>query len=603
LLPCFAAFTFLVACSAHEKAGDRAAALGDWHEAYDEYREALSNDPNSSDLKHKYDDARKSAVDDALAKAKACVAAQDWDCAQSQVAFASQVDERNPDIAVFKASIGKSVAQAKLAEARAWGGKRLYPQAFTSLDQAKAASKDPDLSSEMDATATNLVAGAVAMAAQLRDLKRVPEEVALLRWVVRVDGSKQPLLQEAQAELDRLLDAQYDEGAAAGREAMKGHQWGDASRRLGEASRARPGREADRLVQYVDGCAAGEAATTRRDYRAAAQSFRQAIASGEDAEGYAQKQFDRIDVRRYVFHLRSVLLKPTRPTGEAWIGPTDPKLTALATAADGVATFQPEAKIPAVLLEILAKMPRENWPPISVFVNLPDGRAFRTRDERALYKDYDASFAIASNFYDDRLLSFRVVVSGDHRDDAGAPTVRLKDVIEHGMWRAADQSVLALEVSADPGGGGSPGAFDGFLPVSTENAAQEFSIPSRATLPYRLDAVAAQAGPLDYQNELGLDGPPDLYVQIEQKGRVVYESPVHENQMSTSWQPKGVFFYVEPSETLIVRAWDRDNPPLEPDDLVVSGNLFASQLEGGDVTLLSPTAQGFVKLRFVKAPL
>jgi hypothetical protein len=50
----FVAAVLIMACAAHEKAGDQAAALGDWKGAYAQYSAALAKDPESPELQAKY---------------------------------------------------------------------------------------------------------------------------------------------------------------------------------------------------------------------------------------------------------------------------------------------------------------------------------------------------------------------------------------------------------------------------------------------------------------------------------------------------------------------------------------------------------------------
>src|SRR5689334_12197323 len=71
----------LGACAAHEKAGDRAAAIGDWKGASAAYQAALYRDPESGKLRQKYQNARVQAMEQARQHAEGCVAARQWDCA------------------------------------------------------------------------------------------------------------------------------------------------------------------------------------------------------------------------------------------------------------------------------------------------------------------------------------------------------------------------------------------------------------------------------------------------------------------------------------------------------------------------------------------
>ena len=68
------ALALLAACVAHEKVGDRAAALGDWKTAEREYAEAVRKDPEKKDLREKYRVARASALAESTRRAQACAA-------------------------------------------------------------------------------------------------------------------------------------------------------------------------------------------------------------------------------------------------------------------------------------------------------------------------------------------------------------------------------------------------------------------------------------------------------------------------------------------------------------------------------------------------
>jgi hypothetical protein len=82
----------------------------------------------------------------------------------------------------------------------------------------------------------------------------------------------------------------------------------------------------------------------------------------------------------------------------------------------------------------------------------------------------------------------------------------------------------------------------------------------------------------NYQNELGLDGRPDPFVEIEQGGRIVYRSPQGQDDHQVDWALKAVNLFVAPGEQLVVRVWDAD---ASSDDLVLAANLPSQVLNTG----------------------
>ena len=56
------AVTLLTSCIAHDKSADKFAAVGDWKNAWSEYRKALADKPDDPILKQKYENARKQAI-------------------------------------------------------------------------------------------------------------------------------------------------------------------------------------------------------------------------------------------------------------------------------------------------------------------------------------------------------------------------------------------------------------------------------------------------------------------------------------------------------------------------------------------------------------
>src|SRR5689334_10853752 len=106
----------LGACTAHEKSGDRAAAVGDWKSAYMSYRAALGDEP-TPELQKKFAEARDHAMADTQKRAQACAQVNDWNCALQEADFALQIDGGNAELASFRANAANQVALSHLEAA------------------------------------------------------------------------------------------------------------------------------------------------------------------------------------------------------------------------------------------------------------------------------------------------------------------------------------------------------------------------------------------------------------------------------------------------------------------------------------------------------
>jgi hypothetical protein len=117
----------LSACVAHEKNGDRAAAVGDWKTALLAYREALMKEPESPALKEKYEQARREAVVAASQRARTCASAREWPCAVEEADFALSLDASNTELAAFRADAARELALELLQRARVTAGQQQFP--------------------------------------------------------------------------------------------------------------------------------------------------------------------------------------------------------------------------------------------------------------------------------------------------------------------------------------------------------------------------------------------------------------------------------------------------------------------------------------------
>jgi hypothetical protein len=135
------------------------------------------------------------------------------------------------------------------------------------------------------------------------------------------------------------------------------------------------------------------------------------------------------------------------------------------------------------------------------------------------------------------------------------------------------------------------GAFGGFasmVPGRANEATDGSSPSSAAAVGWRLARVEAAVRGTDWQNEDNADGMPDLKLEIEQSGRVIYRSPEIKDSADGSWAPENVYLFAAPQEQLIVRLYDMD--PAGGNDVVYGGAVAAP----GDrmTTVEVKTAQG-----------
>src|SRR5262245_24406415 len=143
LLPVLALLA-LAGCVAHEKAGDSAAATGDWKTAYTHYRQALSEKPDTPGLKEKRDAARREALSQAWQRARGCEQQGDWTCAMGESEYMLSIEPNHPDALGMKNAASARVAMARIADARAAARQLKYKEALSLLQSARTLSNDPN---------------------------------------------------------------------------------------------------------------------------------------------------------------------------------------------------------------------------------------------------------------------------------------------------------------------------------------------------------------------------------------------------------------------------------------------------------------------------
>jgi tetratricopeptide (TPR) repeat protein len=574
-----------VACAAHEKAGDRAAAVGDWKTAEREYAQALRGDPDSPEKRAKYQSARSAAVASSTAKAQACSVSQDWECAFAEADYALRLDEGNATIAALRADAARNVGMLRVSRAEDAGRAGDFRGAFGLLGSARAVTNDPGVAAAAKRAEPAIVRGAVTEAYRLRDALQYPQALELLGLAVAVDPSLRPAVAQVRAEYERWLDAEYERAAQEGDALLAAGRWPEAKARYDAALGFRKGGRAEALARYAGDMISGEQAVAARDFARAQAAYEDAIRLGLDRDGAAAEALDRVRIRPVAIRVRSVLVKPFRPDGEPWAGPRgrgfDRVVGLLAASAlDG-------GRASRTAIDVYDALPTENRPNLFVIADLPDGRRIATAPRPTLHARLDASFVVSTNAYDERTVTFHVA----HREGAGfvelgAVQVRIADLVENGDATLADGSIVQLRLDLDatrlP-----DGSFVGFQPVpDATNVAVAWSVPGPSTRAFRLVGIDAAVQPTDYVNEGAADGPPDLYVEIEQRGAIVYRSPVLADRATGSWTPGAAYLFVTPDEQVTVRLWDDDGA--DAADAVVALAVQGRALDAGAVELRSP---------------
>ncbi len=572
----------LTACVAHEKNGDKAAAVGDWRTALAAYREALMREPESPALKEKFERARGEALTAASQRARTCASAQEWQCAVEEADFALSLDGSNTELAAFRADAARALALEVVRRARTAAGAQQFPEAFGLLQRATAVSNHPQVLDESGRAKAEVMRLADVEAERLRQLKAYGRSLTLLRLLVSVDASQQPKLQAVEAEYEQFRVAEYERLTAEGDGALAQRRWAAAQEKYEEALRMKSGGRAEPLARYAQGMAQGEAALAKRDFAGATEGYRLAVASGVDRDGSAAARLAAVEIRPYTIRLRSVLVMPTRLDGRPWAGPANPLLVRLLDRGMGAVTGGNNTAAWRILIRAAERVPMQNRPTLSVIVTRPDGEQLMTPARQSLYAVYDEpAFVISTNHFDERPLVFQVFHGdGTSQEEVGTVSVALGELVQREESELSQRSIAALELATGPAEGRVDGMFTGLRPVGDgTNLAQDFSVPTASTRGFRLKGVRAVAMVGDYQNEAGQDGSPDLYVELEQAGRVIYRSPVVANVADATWSPTSMNLHVEQTEQLVVRVWDADDG--DAADPVLSTSVPAQNLASG----------------------
>jgi hypothetical protein len=525
-LLCLAA---LAACAAHEKAGDKASAVGDWKTAEREYARAAQGHPKDKELRAKYAEARGHALQGAQAQARACAAGQDWECALAESQYALTLDPGLAEMAVLRRDAGREAGRLRLRGAADALQRREHARAMDLLEAVRAATDDPGVGAEASRLTPAVVRGATGEADQLRGQLQYPAAIDLLVRATRLDPAVQPRLEAVKAEYERWKDGEAERLALQGDALLDGRRFAEAKASYAQAAAIRPAGRAAPLARYAGLLAEGEAAVTRRDFDAAERSYAEAARGGSDS-GLAREALERVRIRLYAVRLRSV--RVTRGGGD-----------------------------------------------LVVTLALPDGRDAQTPPGHGSYANLESSFVVAANAYDDRTVSLRVLRgTADQPLDLGVVSFPLAELIARGRLTVSGGPIHELRVECDPADL-PEGAVTGLLPVpDRDNHAPAFSTATPRSAGYRVSEIRGSLALADRNK----DGGGEVRVELDQRGAPVVRT---RRDAVLSLRPQALYLFAEEGEPLVLRLVreDRGGP-----QVLLTQAFAGGDLARGRVSFASP---------------
>ncbi|MFP2934852.1 hypothetical protein ACLESO_59075, partial [Pyxidicoccus sp. 3LG] len=199
-----------------------------------------------------------------------------------------------------------------------------------------------------------------------------------------------------------------------------------------------------------------------RDWNGASESYRVALRTGQD-DGYANQQLERAQLRPYRIAVRSLLVVPARPDGNAWVGPASPLFSRLAQRLSETAARRGMSEM---VLELANTIPYANRPQLRVEALLPDGTRLTTPVNGGIYTGFESEFVTVTNAFDEQRVTFQVFLEDSRGSELmGAVDVPMRELVEQRDVSLQGRSVLALKVSAATADGREPGTFLGMARV------------------------------------------------------------------------------------------------------------------------------------------
>lgn len=456
--------TLLVSgCMAHDKAGDQAAALGDWKTAYVNYREALADAPTDPKLKEKYDRARAEALKASTSAARGCMARREWACAVNEAEFALSIDGGNAELSAIRRDAGLEQALLQVEQARGQVSRGQLRQAEATLRDAQRLSNEPKVLQAISQAAGGLVTAAVAESDRLRAARQFPEALAMLQLALPYEGSLRDRIEAVKREQAAFLRAEHDRLMVEGEELLARNAWNDAAARFQAANAAMADERAKAAERYARLAPTADAAVERGDWQAATRGYQAMVDLRVERNGYAAAQLGRVTIRPWAIRFRSVLVTPLRPDGVPWVG--RPSRAVVRVANEVVRLGGGSLSVPFLLM--LNQLPQENQPNVAIEVTSPGGPPLLSQPHRGLYSTLGASVVVGANAFERRKVLVRVF-----HDPRGAPPetmgvieVPIGELVARGKLVVQAESVPALELTAEPADGVAIGSFSDLVPA------------------------------------------------------------------------------------------------------------------------------------------
>lgn len=474
------ALTLLASCVAHDKAGDKYAAAGDWKNAYAEFRQAAADKPQDPVLKQKFEDARTRALNDASTQANSCAAARQWDCTLQEADFVVSVDPSRTDIATLRRRAATEVALSRLADVQGQVVAGRLQAAAGLIQQARQLSDDPAVETAAR-NATQVYSGGVAAESdRMRSQRRYPEALALLQTGMQLDPSLRGRADDTAREYDGWKTAEHDRFLADGEGHLAAGRWAEAQRSFQSAQQMRADDRARALEQYSREMLAGDEEVKRSDWNGATRAYRAAAALRVD-RGYADELAEKVTVKPWSINIRTVVVTPLRPNRQPWVGQPDRRLDRI----QNILADRWTDPLAGKVLLALNEAPSANRPDLVVEVTLPDGTRLVTRTERAIYATPRAVFVVAANGFDMGKVTFRVFhkLPGGQTEDIGYADAKLSELVSKRTLILQDRAIGAIELTIDPADGSRPGTYTGLTLVSPPPTAPPPPQPPQSNRP------------------------------------------------------------------------------------------------------------------------
>jgi tetratricopeptide (TPR) repeat protein len=454
----------LSACMAHDKSGDRAAAVGDWKAAYVEYRQALADEPNDPKMKEKFAQARAEALKSSTATARGCFARRDWGCAVSEADFALSIDPGNAELSGLRRDAGRELALVEAELARSQIAQGQLRQADATIRNAQRQSNDPKVQQALSRASGELVTAATAEADRRRAARQYPEALAVLQLALPYEPKLRDRVEQVKQEQAAFFRAEHDRLMAEGDQLLARNAWADAAARFNAAQAAVPDDRARAAEHYCRLAIGADAAVERGDWPAATRDYQEMVDLRVEQNGYAAAQLARVAIRPWAVRIRSVLVSPLRPDGVPWVGPPRPFVVRVANEVARVSGGPPSSPF----LMLLGQVPHENQPHVVVEVVAPGGPPLLTEPHRGLYTSLASTVVVGANAFERRRITFRVFHAERNGlvEDIGLVDIPLGELVTRGSARLQGPSVAALELSAEPADGVAPGSFSDLAPAA-----------------------------------------------------------------------------------------------------------------------------------------